>query len=297
MTPLDPTAPSHCRAFDLDPSPSRCVDSVDPVAVRSVIRRGDHVGPTAGLAPGRLQGNLVILPAAEAGDFLRYCVANPKPCPILGVGMPGDPCLPALGADLDVRTDVPRYRVFRDGNHVDTVHDVAAFWRDDLVAHVIGCSFSFEDALARAGIPVRHVEAGRNVPMYVTDRETHPSGPFRAPLVVSMRGFVPADAIRAIAIADRMPLAHGAPVHLGDPAGIGIADLDRPDFGDPPVLETGDVPVFWACGVTPQMALRRARPALAITHDPGHMLVTDLAAEGSMPLSPPPPIPTEETPP
>ena len=263
--------------------------TLDGAGVRRAIRSGAHDSPTAGLAMGRLQGNLVILPREHAADFLRYCVANPKPCPILGVGEPGDPRLPALGADLDIRTDLPRYRVHRNGEHVETATDVSDLWRDDLVTHVIGCSFSFEDALGRAGIPVRHVAAGSNVPMYETTIETHPAGPFGGPMVVSMRGFAPADAIRAIAIAERMPLAHGAPVHLGDPAAIGIRDLAAPEFGDPPVLEPGDVPVFWACGVTPQLALRRAGLPFAITHEPGHMLVTDLAAEGAMPLSPPVP--------
>ena len=261
-------------------------DRTDAGAVRNAIRSGLHDGPTAGLAPGRLQGNLVVLPEAAANDFLRYCVANPKPCPLLGVGDPGDPRLPALGRDLDIRSDLPRYRVHRDGAHVDTVTDVSDLWRADLVAFVIGCSFSFEDALGRSGIPVRHVVAGRNVPMYATTIETHPAGMFGGPLVVSARGFTPANAIRAIAVADRMPLAHGAPVHLGDPAQIGIADFARADFGDDPVLEPGDVPLFWACGVTPQLALKRARVPFAITHDPGHMLVTDLDAEGAQPLSP-----------
>ena len=258
----------------------------DPAAVRRAIRSGTHLGPTAGLAPGRLQGNLVILPREWAADFLRYCVANPKPCPLLGVGEVGAPHLPNLGADLDIRTDLPRYRVHRDGRHADTVTELTGLWSDDLVAHVIGCSFGFEDAVMRAGVPVRHVTAGRNVPMYETAIDTHPAGPFGGPLVVSMRAMPPADAIRAIAIADRMPLAHGAPVHFGDPGAIGIRDLHAPEFGDAPIIEPGDVPVFWACGVTPQLALRRAAPPLAITHEPGHMLVTDGVAEAPMPLSP-----------
>ena len=260
----------------------------DPGAARRAIRHGQHCGPTAGLAPGRLQANLVVLPETAAGDFLRYCVKNPKPCPILGVGERGEPTLPGLGADLDIRTDLPGYRVWQDGVHTETVEDLAPLWRDDLVAFAIGCSFSFEDALMRVGIPVRHVAAGRNVPMYATALDTHPAGVFGGPLVVSMRGFAAPNAIHAIAIADRMPLAHGAPVHLGDPSTIGIADLGAPDFGDPPVMEPGDVPVFWACGVTPQMALRHARLPFAITHEPGHMLVTDLAAEAALPLSPAP---------
>lgn len=251
----------------------------DPVALRRAARTGDFRAPTSGECPGYLQGNLVILPAAYADAFLRFCVRNPKPCPLLGVGEPGDPALPALGADLDIRRDLPAYRVYRDGAHSETAADVAALWRDDFVVFVLGCSFSFEHALERAGVALRHTAAGRNVPMYVTTLETEPAGDFGGPLVVSMRAFSPADAIRAITLSERYPIAHGAPVHIGDPAAIGIVDLGRPDFGDPAVTEPGDIPVFWACGVTPQVAIRRACPEIAITHDPGHMLVTDLLAE------------------
>lgn len=261
--------------------------SMPAAEVRRLVRAGELTGPTPGFSAGAMQGNLAVLPAGEAAEFLRFCVLNPKPCPLLAVGAPGDPRLPALG-DVDIRTDIARYRVFRHGAPAECVTDLGAVWRDDLVAFVLGCSLSFESALERAGIPVRHVEAGRNVPMYVTTIQTTPAGRFGGPLVVSMRGFPPADAIRAIILSDRYPLAHGAPIHIGDPAGIGIADLGRPDFGDPPVLEPGDVPVFWACGVTPQMAIRQARPDLAITHEPGHMLVTDMLAEGAtLGLSPP----------
>jgi uncharacterized protein YcsI (UPF0317 family) len=252
-----------------------------PADLRRAIRARQFTGPTTGQAGGYLQGNLAILPAALAGDFLRYCTLNPKPCPLLGVSEPGARAIPGLGADLDIATDVPFYRVFRGGQRQDRVADLAPHWRDDLVSFVIGCSFSFEESLARADIPVRHIAAGRNVPMYVTDIPTRPAGPFAGPLVVSLRAFAPADAIRAIVLSDRQPLAHGAPVHIGDPAAIGIRDLARPDFGDPPVMDPGDVPVFWACGVTPQMAIRAARPDLAITHEPGHMLVTDRPAEGA----------------
>lgn len=251
----------------------------DPVAVRLACRTGRLDGPTTGMAPGRLQGNLAILPAALADDFLRFCVRNPKPCPILAVSEPGDPSLPRLGVDLDIRTDAPRYRLFHDGLPGESVADLTPHWRDDLVAFVIGCSFSFEDALVRAGIPVRHIDAKRNVPMYRSSIETEASGPFGGPMVVSMRAFKPKDAIAATILSARMAEAHGAPVHIGDPAAIGIADVTKPDYGDAPVIEPGDICVFWACGVTPQSAIARARPAFAITHEPGHMLVTDQLAD------------------
>ncbi|MGJ3265615.1 MAG: putative hydro-lyase [Salinarimonas sp.] len=252
-----------------------------PQALRRAIRAGAFRGPTTGHAPGFLQGNLAILPRALAQDFLAFCVANPKPCPLIGVSEPGDPRVPTLGADLDLRTDVGAYRIFRGGPDFERVADLEGVWRADLVGFVIGCSFSFEESLHRARIPVRHIAAGRNVPMYVTNLQTRRAGPFGGPMVVSMRAFSPADAIRAIVLSERQPLAHGAPVHIGDPAAIGIADLHAPEFGDPPVLASGDVPVFWACGVTPQVAIREARPELAITHEPGHMLVTDTPAEGA----------------
>lgn len=248
-------------------------------SVREACRTGVWDRPTSGLAPGFQQGNLVVLPASYADDFLRFCVRNPKPAPVLGVSDPGDPHLPGLGQDVDIRYDLPRYRVFRDGEPAEIVSELSDLWREDFVSFVLGCSFSFEAALLRTGIPVRHIEAGRNVPMYLTSIETVASGPFGGPMVVSMRAFQPQDAIRAIALSAQMPQAHGAPVHLGDPAAIGIADLAKPNFGDAPVLRPADVPVYWACGVTPQSAIRRARPKIAITHEPGHMLVTDLRAE------------------
>lgn len=248
-------------------------------ALRLACREGRFAAPTSGQAPGFQQGNVVILPRDLAGDFLRYCVMNPKPAPILGVSEPGDPRLPNLGDGLDIRSDVPRYRVFRNGEPAEQLTDIHELWRDDFVSFVIGCSFSFETALLQAGIPVRHIDAGRNVPMYLTNIQTHAAGPFAGPMVVSMRGFTTGDAIRAMVLSARMPQAHGAPVHFGDPAGIGISDIDRPDFGDAPILQTGDVPVFWACGVTPQSAIRKAKPAIAIMHEPGHMLVTDLSTD------------------
>ena len=243
---------------------------------RQAIRRGDWVKHTSGLASRNAQGNIAILPEALAGDFLRFCQRNTKPCPLLAVSDVGSTAFPALGADLDVRTDVPCYRVWRRGELVDEPLDVRAHWRDDLVSFAIGCSFSFEEALLAEGIEVRHIARGCNVPMYRTSIPTQAAGPFAGPLVVSMRPFKAVEAIRAIQITTRFPQVHGAPVHLGDPALIGIADLSRPDYGDAVPVHDDDIPVFWACGVTPQSVIAASRPAFCITHAPGHMLVTDL---------------------
>lgn len=244
-------------------------------AVRLAARVGELAGPTAGLARGHVQGNLAILPADDAAAFLRFCHLNPKPCPLIGISEPGDPRIPALGADLDIRTDLPRYRVWRNGELADEPADISSHWRADLVAFVIGCSFSFEEALMKQGIGLRHIERGCNVPMYTTSIDCIPAGPFRGPMVVSMRPLRPADAIRAVQVTSRFPGVHGAPVHLGLPELIGIRDLGRPDYGDAVPVGTGELPVFWACGVTPQAVIRAARPAFAITHAPGCMLVTD----------------------
>jgi uncharacterized protein YcsI (UPF0317 family) len=247
-----------------------------PARIRAAIRAAQHTGHTVGLAPRHVQGNLVILPRALADDFLRYCQRNPKPCPVLAVSEPGDPALPSLGAGIDIRTDVPRYRVWRHGELVAEPTDVRDLWRDDLVSFVIGCSFSFEQALREDGIALRHVDEGKNVAMFRTSIPTQPAGPFAGPLVVTMRPLPPAAAIRAVQITSRFPGVHGAPVHLGEPAAIGIHDLSRPEYGDAVDVRPGEIPVFWACGVTPQEAIRQARPELCITHAPGAMLVTDL---------------------
>ena len=243
---------------------------------RAEIRAGRHATHTSGLADDHVQGNLVILPQALANDFLRFCQRNPKPCPVLAVSEPGDPMLPTLGHDIDIRSDVPRYRVWRRGELVDEVTDIGTLWRDDLVTFVIGCSFSFEQALLDAGVPLRHVAQNRNVAMYRTNIPTVAAGPFHGPMVVSMRPLKPADAIRAVQVTSRFPSVHGAPVHQGDPAQIGIADLARPDYGDAVDVLPGELPVFWACGVTPQAAITQARPEFCITHAPGAMLITDL---------------------
>jgi uncharacterized protein YcsI (UPF0317 family) len=246
-----------------------------PAALRAAIRRGAWTGPTAGLAAGYTQANLVVLPEADALDFLRFCVHNPRPCPVLEVTEPGspEPVHTAPGADL--RTDLPRYRVYRDGALEDEPGDVVDHWRDDLVAFLLGCSFTFERALLAEGLPVRHLEQGVNVPMYRTSIACRPSGRFAGPLVVSMRPMRPDQAKRATQVTAPFERAHGAPVHIGDPVAIGIGDLDRPDYGDPVEIRAGEVPVFWACGVTPQAAAAQSRPELMITHVPGHMFVTD----------------------
>ncbi|MCK1317901.1 putative hydro-lyase, partial [Bradyrhizobium sp. 23] len=220
--------------------------------------------------------NLAILPAEYAGAFHRFCQLNPKPCPIIGMSDVGSPHIPALGADLDIRTDVPRYRVWRDGEVVDEPTDVTKYWRDDLVTFVLGCSFSFEEALLDEGMPIRHIEHNVRVPMYRTNIACGESGPFAGPMVVSMRPFKPADAIRAVQITSRYPAVHGAPVHLGHPHLIGIKDIAKPDYGDPVPVADDEIPVFWGCGVTPQSVINAAKLPFAITHSPGLMLVTDL---------------------
>lgn len=248
----------------------------DGRAARLACRAGQLGGNTAGVAPGYVQGNLAILPRDLSADFLRFCQLNPKPCPLIGMSDAGDPRIPALGHDLDIRTDLPAYRVWRAGALVDEPHDITAWWRDDLVAFVIGCSYSFEEALIEEGLPLRHVVDNRRVPMYRTNIRCAPAGPFAGPTVVSMRPLTPVHAIRAIQITSRFPAVHGAPVHIGLPQLIGIEDLDRPDYGDPVEIRSDELPVFWACGVTPQSVIATAKPSFAITHAPGCMLVTDL---------------------
>lgn len=249
---------------------------LDALSVRLAARAGRLAGHTSSLAPGFVQGNLAILPAALAGDFLRFCQRNPKPCPVLGISEPGSPHIPELGLDLDLRTDLPRYRIWRQGELVEEPTSIANVWRDDLVAFVLGCSFTFEHALMEDGIRLRHVAQGRNVAMWRTSIACAPAGPFAGPMVVSMRPLAPADAIRAIQITTRFPGVHGAPVHIGHPHLIGIEDLSRPDYGDAVEVADDEIPVFWACGVTPQAVIAAARPDFAITHAPGAMLVTDL---------------------
>jgi uncharacterized protein YcsI (UPF0317 family) len=251
-----------------------------PASVRQACRDGRHSGLTAGLAPGYAQANLVIVPGDLAYEFLLFAHRNPKPCPVLDVTDIGDPEPKASAPGADLRTDLPRFRVYERGELVDERTDIADLWRDDLVGFLLGCSFTFEAPLIEAGIRMRHIDACRNVPMYRTNIQCAPAGSLAGEMVVSMRMISPDQIVRAVLVTSRFPAVHGAPVHIGDPAAIGIGDLDRPDWGDPPLSDPGDVPVFWACGVTPQNIAMRARPPFMITHAPGHMFVTDLPISG-----------------
>jgi uncharacterized protein YcsI (UPF0317 family) len=247
-----------------------------PRVVRELIRAGAWTGPTAGLARGFAQANVVILPAEYAGDFAEFCRLNARACPLIDQTRPGDPCPAGVAPDADLRSDVPRYRVFRHGaRQAIEPSDVGDLWRADLVGFLLGCSFTFEHALLAAGLPVRHIDEGRNVPMYRTDIECRTAGPFAGPLVVSMRPFRPELVDQVATITAQFPLMHGAPIHHGDPGALGIRDIKRPDFGDAVTIEPGEIPVFWACGVTPQLALAAARPEICITHSPGCMFITD----------------------
>jgi uncharacterized protein YcsI (UPF0317 family) len=245
------------------------------LAARLDSRGNRYSGATSGFAPGFVQANLAILPQNLAQDFLHFCQRNPKPCPLIGVGTAGDWSIPAIADDLDIRTDLPRYRVWQNGELIDEPPDVMKYWRDDLVTFAIGCSFSFEQALLDDGIELRHMTCDCTVPMYRTSVQTNAAGPFHGPLVVSMRPMKPADAIRAVQITTRFPSVHGAPVHLGKPEMIGIKDLAKPDWGDAVPMHDDEIPVFWACGVTPQSVIMAVKPEFCITHYPGAMLVTD----------------------
>ncbi len=253
----------------------------DPAAFRRLCREGGFAGPSSGHAPGFVQANMVVLPEAEAGPFAEYCARNPGPCPILEILPPGAFEPVETAPDADVRTDLPRYRVFRQGALDAEPTDIRDIWHDDLVTFLLGCSFIAEDALHKAGLTIRHIAETGYVSMYRTDLPTLPVGAYHGPLVVSMRPFAPVDAERAAAVTRRYPMAHGAPIHRGDPAEIGIRDIAAPEYGRPVTIEPGKIPVFWACGVTPQEAILNARPELAITHMPGCMFVGDRTADST----------------
>ncbi len=253
--------------------------SAHPRELWEMIRQGQFRLPTAGVCQGYAQANLAILPKEDAFDFLLFCQRNPKPCPVLDVAESGSYRPLVAAPEADLRTDIPLYRVYRHGELVEEPVNLLAHWRDDLVAFLLGCSFSFERALLANDIPVRHIEEGVNVPMYITLRQCTPAGRFHGPMVVSMRPIPHQQVVRATQVTSRFPSVHGAPVHIGDPAQIGIQDLARPDFGDPVTIHPGEVPVFWACGVTPQAVAMRTKPELMITHAPGYMFVTTLKDE------------------
>ena len=244
--------------------------------LRSQARSGAFTTYTSGQAPGHVQANLVVVPEKYAFDFLLFCQRNPKPCPLLEVIEPGAVSPKRLAPDADISRDIPRYRVWRNGELDDEPLDVAGLWQDDFVSFLLGCSFSFEKPLLDAGLEIRYITEGVNVSMYRTNIPCRPAGIFSGPMVVSMRPFLPQDALRATLITGKLPQVHGAPVHVGNPSGIGIANLNQPDYGDAVSVQEGEVPLFWACGVTPQAVLREARLPFAITHAPGHMFVSDL---------------------
>jgi len=256
-------------------------EQLDAAALRAACRDGTFDGPTSGHAVGRVQANMVILPADFADDFREFCARNPQPCPVLEVLQPGDPEPRKIAPGADVRTDLPRYRVFRDGRAVDEPTDIGDLWRGDLVTFMLGCSFVAEEALMAAGLLLPHIAETGFVPMYRTNLQCVPVGRFSGPVVVSMRPFTPDEAVRAADITRHFPMAHGAPIHTGDPLVLGIADIAAPDYGRAVTCRPDQMPVFWACGVTPQEALVAARPPLAITHAPGHMFVADITAEST----------------
>ncbi|MCG3774504.1 MAG: hypothetical protein JW395_1327 [Nitrospira sp.] len=252
---------------------------LSPDVLRSVFAREEWGGPTLGLALGHLQANLVILPREFAWEFMLFCHRNPKPCPLIEVTEPGSPFVREIAADADLRTTLPRYRVFKEGQLDSEPFNVKDVWAGDSVGFLLGCSLTFESSLLDAGIPIRHLEENTSAPVYVTSRPCAPAGRFSGPLVVSMRP-IPADLVsKAVQITARYPWGHGSPMHIGDPEALGIEDLSKVDFGDPPIMKEGDVPVFWGCGITPQLAVENAKPPYMITHYPQHMFIADRRSE------------------
>ncbi|MEN6567747.1 MAG: putative hydro-lyase [Veillonellales bacterium] len=255
------------------------IAEISPAEAREMFRSNEWLKPTSGMASGYTQANLAILKKDLAFDFLLFCQRNPRPCPVLDVTEPGSPVPRLVAPEADIRTDIPKYRIYRYGEMVEEVTDITKYWEDDMVAFLLGCSFTFEFPMMNNGIPVRHIEENCNVPMFKTSIPCVKAGRFAGPLVVSMRPIPEKDIVRTVQVTSRFPAVHGAPVHIGNPAGIGIADIHKPDFGDPVTVKPGEVPVFWACGVTPQAAAMQVKPELMITHAPGHMFITDVRDE------------------
>lgn len=250
--------------------------NMKPSEVRALIRSGAIDFQTSGMCNGYAQANMAILHKELAFDFLLFTQRNQKPCPVLDVTEAGSPVPRLIAPEADLRYDIPRYRIYRYGELTDEVTSLEKYWRDDLVAFLLGCSFSFEGPMLDAGLDVRHITDKHNVPMFITNIQCVPAGVFHGPMVVSMRPMKPKDAIRAVQVTSRMPFVHGAPIHIGDPETIGIKDVMRPDFGEPSRFEPGEVPVFWACGVTPQAVAMAVKPEFMITHAPGHMFISDV---------------------
>jgi len=255
------------------------IQKLTPKEIRALIRKGKWDKPTAGIAMGYAQANLVILPQKYAFDFLLFCQRNPKPCPLLEVLEPGEFRTKCLSSGADIRRDIPRYNIYRKGRLEARVKDIKSLWQKDLVSFLLGCSFSFEEAMVRSKIPVRHLEENRNVPMFITNISCKSAGIFHGPMVVTMRPIPPEKIARSVQITSRYALVHGAPIHIGNPAAIGVKDLNKPDFGDRVTIKKGEIPIFWACGVTPQVVVMKAEPNLCITHAPGHMFISDLLNE------------------
>ncbi|MDT8717385.1 putative hydro-lyase [Clostridium sp. 19966] len=249
---------------------------MEPYAIRKLIREGKITTPTAGMCAGYAQANLVILPKELAYDFILFAQRNPKSCPILEVSDVGDKKLKFLGQDIDITKDIPKYRIYKNGILSGEYTSVENFWREDFVSFLIGCSFSFESELIEANIPIRHIEEKCNVPMYITNIDCVPAGIFNGKMVVSMRPLSYDNIVKSVLVSGEMPRVHGAPVHIGDPSIIGIKDINKPDFGDSVTIKEGEIPVFWACGVTPQAVIMNVKPKIVITHAPGHMLITDI---------------------
>ncbi len=254
-------------------------EKMTPKEIRALIRKGEWQRPTSGLALGYAQANLVVLPKKYAFDFLLFCQRNPKPCPLLEVLDAGKYITEILAAGADITTDLPLYNVYKNGKLISTIQNVENLWQDDFVTFLLGCSYSFEEALLKVKVPVRHIEEEKNVPMYITHITCRQAGIFKGPLVVSMRPIPENLLVKAVNITSRYAAVHGAPVHIGNPLKIGIKDIHKPDFGDAVTIRTGEVPVFWACGVTPQAAVMEAKPDICITHAPGHMFISDILNE------------------